>query len=193
LTLSELARAAQLPKSDGAPSARPPHRTRRRRAPRRRLQAQPRAHAAGSDHSGRQHARTLRSPTWPACTAGPARPCISASCGSSTSSTSRSSALQLNRLCCPGSVAGCPPTAPRSARPWLAWEDLDDLAAFLPSPMPKLTPGFGEQCRQPDRRAARRSRDMGSPGERNEAQPGCPASPLRLWCGALRSRRCPSA
>jgi DNA-binding IclR family transcriptional regulator len=61
----------------------------------------------------------------------------------------------------------------------LAWEDLDDLAHFLPSPMPKLTPAsisdvdtlITELREIKEQRLAR---------EQNEAQPGlaCVASPV---------------
>src|SRR5882757_4866950 len=61
----------------------------------------------------------------------------------------------------------------------LAWEDLDDLAAFLPSPMPKLTPGSVSNV---DNLIAElhEVKGHGLARERNEAQPGlsCVAAPV---------------
>jgi len=177
LTLSELARAAQLPKSTV-------HRLLARLIE---LDAVEH-HGAGYKLSSGSCSwerplrppacATLRSPTWPACTAGPARPCISVSCGSSTWSTSRSSRAPTHRLCCPGRwpvAANC--TAIGKAL--LAWEDLDDLAAFLPSPMPKLTHGSVSNV---DNLIAElhEVKGHGLARERNEAQPGlsCVAAPV---------------
>jgi DNA-binding IclR family transcriptional regulator len=61
----------------------------------------------------------------------------------------------------------------------LAWEDLDDLAHFLPSPMPMLTPSSISSV--PELIAELRIiRESGLARERNEAQPGraCVAAPL---------------
>jgi DNA-binding IclR family transcriptional regulator len=61
----------------------------------------------------------------------------------------------------------------------LAWEDLDDLAHFLPSPMPRLTPSsvtdVGQLIEQ-----LRQVRAHGLAYDRCEAQPGlvCVAAPL---------------
>jgi len=61
----------------------------------------------------------------------------------------------------------------------LAWEDLDDLAAFLPSPMPKLTPASVSNV---DNLIAElhEVKGHGLARERNEAQPGlsCVAAPV---------------
>jgi DNA-binding IclR family transcriptional regulator len=61
----------------------------------------------------------------------------------------------------------------------LAWEDLDDLAHFLPSPMPMLT---SLSIRNVDQLIAqlREIKDDGIARERNEAQPGlaCVAAPI---------------
>ena len=61
----------------------------------------------------------------------------------------------------------------------LAWEDLDDLAAFLPSPMPKLTHGSVSNV---DNLIAElhEVKGHGLARERNEAQPGlsCVAAPV---------------
>ena len=61
----------------------------------------------------------------------------------------------------------------------LAWEDLDDLKHFLPSPMPGLTPS---SITNVDRliEQLREARACGLARDRNEAQPGliCVAAPL---------------
>jgi DNA-binding IclR family transcriptional regulator len=61
----------------------------------------------------------------------------------------------------------------------LAWEDLDDLAHFLPSPMPKLTPSSISSVDQLIEQL-REIKEYGLARERNEAQPGlaCIAAPL---------------
>jgi DNA-binding IclR family transcriptional regulator len=61
----------------------------------------------------------------------------------------------------------------------LAWEDLDDLAHFLPSPMPKLTPSSISNVDQLIEQL-REVKEFGLARERNEAQPGlaCIAAPL---------------
>jgi DNA-binding IclR family transcriptional regulator len=61
----------------------------------------------------------------------------------------------------------------------LAWEDLDDLADFLPSPMPKLTPWSVGDVDQLVKEL-REIRGNGVAAERNQAQRGlaCLASPI---------------
>jgi DNA-binding IclR family transcriptional regulator len=61
----------------------------------------------------------------------------------------------------------------------LAWEDLEDLADFLPSPMPKLTPWSVSDVDQL-LKELRDIKEHGVAAERNQAQPGlaCVAAPI---------------
>jgi DNA-binding IclR family transcriptional regulator len=61
----------------------------------------------------------------------------------------------------------------------LAWEDPDDLADFLPSPMPALTPWSIQDVDQL-LKELREIRESGLAVERNQAQPGlaCMATPI---------------
>jgi DNA-binding IclR family transcriptional regulator len=90
---------------------------------------------------------------------------------------------KLARPDSPASISGVgvrlPANCTAIGKALLAWEDLDDLADFLPSPMPKLTPwsiGDVDQLLK----ELREIRVYGLAAERNQAQHGlaCEAAPI---------------
>jgi len=90
---------------------------------------------------------------------------------------------KLTRSNSPSSLSGVGARLPANCtaigKALLAWEDLDDLADFLPSPMPMLTPSSISNVSQLIKQL-REIKEGGIARECNEAQPGlaCVAAPI---------------